>query len=64
MPADTTTKVTVGPLPWRADQASYWWPNVPYRAGYRAQLHELDIRLRPAHAGHADLHRGRAVRVP
>jgi beta-galactosidase/beta-glucuronidase len=47
VPAGTTTKVTVGPLPWRADQASYWWPNVPYRAGYRAQLHELDVRLDP-----------------
>ncbi len=47
VPADSTAKVTVGPLPWRADQASYWWPNVPYRAGYRAQLHELDVRLDP-----------------
>ena len=45
--ADTTLKVTVGPLAWRAGQDSYWWPNLPYRSGYRAQLHELDVRLNP-----------------
>ena len=45
VPADTTTTVTVGPLPWRAGEASYWVPNVPYRADYRAQLHDLDLEL-------------------
>ncbi|MGI8329539.1 glycoside hydrolase family 2 TIM barrel-domain containing protein [Actinomadura scrupuli] len=50
VPAGTTTKVTVGPLDWRAGPASYWLPNVPYRAGYRAQLHDLVVRLTPARA--------------
>ena len=42
-----TTKVTVGPLDWRAGPDSYWLPNVPYRAGYRAQLHDLSVTLKP-----------------
>jgi beta-galactosidase/beta-glucuronidase len=36
VPANSTRTVTVGPLSWRAGSASYWWPNVPYTAGYRA----------------------------
>jgi len=40
-----TKTVTVGPLDWSASTASYWWPNVPYRPDYRAQLHELDLQL-------------------
>ena len=47
VPADQTIKVTVGPLAWRAGSDSYWWPNVPYRAGYRAQLHDLVVELDP-----------------
>ena len=43
VPANTTKTVTVGPLSWRAGAASYWWPNIPYQAGYRAQLHDLTI---------------------
>ena len=46
VPAGTTTTVTVTAA-WRAPEASYWWPNLPYRAGYRAQLHNLDVRLDP-----------------
>jgi hypothetical protein len=46
--ADTVQTVTVGPLEWTAPQTSYWWPNVPYHSGYRAQLHELDVTLFPA----------------
>lgn len=28
---------------WGLGPASYWWPNVPYRQGYRAELHELEL---------------------
>src|SRR5205807_8057566 len=50
VPAHATRTVTLGPLPWRAGPSSYWWPNVPYRHGYRAQLHDLALTLdgRPA----------------
>ncbi|MBN1170966.1 MAG: RICIN domain-containing protein [Micromonosporaceae bacterium] len=41
--AHTTAKVTVGPVGWSLDSTSYWWPNVPYRSGYRAQLHLLAV---------------------
>src|SRR5205814_3164231 len=41
--AHSTATVTVGPVAWTAGAASYWWPNVPYRAGYRAQLHRLSV---------------------
>ena len=41
--AHSTAKVTVGPVAWNLGTASYWWPNVPYRAGYRAQLHDLSV---------------------
>ncbi|GAA4258821.1 RICIN domain-containing protein [Dactylosporangium darangshiense] len=43
VPARTTTKVTVGPVAWNLGTTSYWWPNVPYRSGYRAQLHRLAV---------------------
>src|SRR5689334_4505671 len=39
--AGATATVTVGPVAWNLDATSYWWPNVPYRSGYRAQLHQL-----------------------
>ncbi|MEU4745636.1 RICIN domain-containing protein, partial [Actinosynnema sp. NPDC023658] len=41
--ARSTVKVTVGPIAWNLGTSSYWWPNVPYRAGYRAQLHRLSV---------------------
>lgn len=44
VPANTTSTITVGPLKWRASEKSYWTPNVPYQAGYTAQLHNLNIR--------------------
>lgn len=50
VPAQSTRRVTVGPLRWRAARASYWWPNIPYRHGYRAQLHVLRLH---ANAGRA-----------
>ena len=43
VPANSTRTVTVGPLRWRAGAESYWWPNLPYAAGYRAQLHDLTL---------------------
>ncbi|NUR62949.1 MAG: beta-galactosidase [Catenulispora sp.] len=41
--AHSTAKVTVGPVAWSLGAASYWWPNVPYHSGYRAQLHDLAV---------------------
>ncbi|HTJ34088.1 MAG TPA: beta-galactosidase, partial [Dactylosporangium sp.] len=29
VPANSTTKVTVGPVAWNLGTTSYWWPNVP-----------------------------------
>src|SRR4051794_39753842 len=43
VPANSTATVTVGPVAWNLDSTSYWWPNVPYRSGYRAQLHRLAV---------------------
>ena len=45
VPANTTATITVGPLRWRADEGSYWTPNVPYQADYTAQLHELGVSI-------------------
>lgn len=38
--------VFMGPLPWREGSDSFWWPNIPYRAGYRAQLHLLTLTMK------------------
>ncbi len=35
-----------GLVPWMGGPESYWWPNVPYRANYQAQLHLLNLSLR------------------
>lgn len=43
--ANSTQKVTVGPVAWGLGRDSYWWPNVPYRPGYRAELHDLELRI-------------------
>ncbi len=43
VPANASATVTVGPVTWGLGASSYWWPNVPYRAGYRAQLHTLAV---------------------
>jgi hypothetical protein len=45
VPANTTQVATVGPIAWGLGAESYWWPNVPYKAGYRAQLHNLSLQL-------------------
>jgi hypothetical protein len=43
-PGTTTTK-TVGPIKWGLGTTSYWWPNVPYQADYKARLHNLNLKL-------------------
>jgi hypothetical protein len=45
IPANTTTKVTVGSVAWNLGTTSYWWPNVPYVAGYTAKLHNLNLSI-------------------
>lgn len=45
IPAGEEVVVRIGPLDWMAGPESYWWPNVPYQEGYRAQLHWLDLQL-------------------
>ena len=44
VPAHATQDVTVT-VPWTLGPQSYWWPNVPYRPGYRAQLHVLNLAI-------------------
>ena len=45
-PAGAAAKVTIGPIAWNLGGNSYWWPNVPYQAGYTAQLHNLNLTLK------------------
>jgi hypothetical protein len=40
-----TVKVTLGPVAWGLGRDSYWWPNVPYVSGYRAQLHSAGVSV-------------------
>ena len=51
--AGETRTVDLGQTPWTLGPGSYWWPNVPYRPGYRAQVHVLAVTLsvngKPAH---------------
>ena len=42
---DCTEVITIGPIDWILGPGSYWWPNVPYKPGYQAQLHMLTARL-------------------
>ena len=43
-PGETRT-VALAKTPWTLGPNSYWWPNVPYRAGYRTQRHLLTVTL-------------------
>ncbi len=45
VPAHATRTFAFGPVAWNLGPQSYWWPNVPYRPGYRAQLHDLALVL-------------------
>jgi hypothetical protein len=51
VPAGKTVKVTLGPVKWGLGSGSYWWPNVPYVQGYRAQLHVAQVTVTPDAAG-------------
>jgi hypothetical protein len=42
---NSTTTATIGPIKWGLDSKSYWWPNVPYQADYKARLHNLSIQM-------------------
>lgn len=42
----TTTKKTIGPIKWGLGATSYWWPNVPYQADYKARLHNLTLQVK------------------
>ncbi len=46
LPAKSTRTVDMGRISWKLGRASYWWPDVPYRHGYRAQLHILHLALK------------------
>ena len=45
VPAHSQTKVTFGPVNWAPGNASYWWPNKPFREDYTPQLHNLEFSL-------------------
>jgi hypothetical protein len=46
LPAKTTVKTTLGPISWNLGPESYWWPNIPYRENYTAQLHDLNFEIK------------------
>ncbi|HSY43355.1 MAG TPA: glycoside hydrolase family 2 TIM barrel-domain containing protein [Candidatus Acidoferrum sp.] len=48
LPARSSRVVELPQISWNLGEKSYWWPNVPYRARYRAQLHELHLDLHVA----------------
>jgi hypothetical protein len=45
LPASSETKVNQGPTKWTAGTASYWWPNIPFREGYQARLHNIRFNI-------------------
>ena len=45
IPAHGTVSVCLASIVWPLGPKSYWWPNVPYRRGYLAQLHVLTLQL-------------------
>jgi len=45
IPAHGTMSVCLASIVWPLGPKGYWWPNVPYRRGYRAQLHVLTLQL-------------------
>ena len=40
-----TRVLDLGRTHWTLGPGSYWWPNVPYRPGYRTQMHRLDVMV-------------------
>jgi hypothetical protein len=45
IPARGVVKVSLGPVAWELGPESYWWPNIPFREDYQAQLHILSLTL-------------------
>jgi hypothetical protein len=45
VPANTTQKVTVGPVTWGLGTTSYWWPNIPFNENYTAKLHYIHLSI-------------------
>lgn len=43
--AQSKVSVAIAPVAWKLGPTSYWWPNVPYKSGYRAKLHILTVHL-------------------
>lgn len=43
--AHTGKRFTLSPVAWTPGRASWWWPNVPYRPDYHAQLYNLSLTL-------------------
>jgi Glycosyl hydrolases family 2, TIM barrel domain len=58
VPAHSTRTFTSPAVAWNLGPQSYWWPNLPYRPGYRAQLHDLRLTL---HGGHRQRHGDQAI---
>ena len=42
---NSTKKVSVKSANWNLGSESYWWPNVPYKHGYKAELHKLQLSI-------------------
>jgi hypothetical protein len=45
VPAHSTVKVSLSPVEWKLGEESYWWPNIPFREDYLAQLHFLNLEV-------------------
>lgn len=43
--AHGTAKATLGPAAWDLGPESWWWPNIPFREDYTAQLHFLNVTI-------------------
>ena len=46
IPAKGQTKAVFSDIPWTLGEKSFWWPNIPFREDYRAQLHLLHLTLK------------------
>ena len=45
VPPGGEVEVTSVPVMWNLGPESYWWPNIPFREDYAAQLHWLDLQI-------------------
>lgn len=46
IPARTTMKVALPAMDWKLGRDSFWWPNIPFREDYLAQLHCLNLNIK------------------